>query len=104
DENFSNEKGRCQGLRSSSFRAYENEPHQYYIPVCFDGTSTIFWKIHACNNVGLCKDYYNSGLPGQWYWVNDTSNTEVDEYVGNPYCETWGYKLRVFSKSGNYSY
>lgn len=91
------EDGFCQGFKSSSMRDGEgvDQKNQYYTPVCFDGTSSIFWRTMAADHHGFEYPAYYNGNYNNLYGIGGTSPYDprfkdlVDKWVGNRYCETW---------------
>lgn len=95
---FSDETGYCQGLKTSIMRDGDGEgqKNQYYTPVCFDGTTSIFWRVRVGDRFGDYPAYQNGK---EAYDIGDLSpyepsfKSKVDEWVGNRYCETWSNEI-----------
>lgn len=74
----------CQGLKSSTW----NDATKQYIPICFDGSTSVFTK--------GTKDYtdgvgYTNG--SEHYFVNVQQTLPMqgifDNHIGQSWCETW---------------
>jgi len=69
----------CQGLKSSTYDGR-------YTPTCFDGSSSLFYKIHDYRAGVL---YSNSGEEKEYFVHHGETKGRLDYQIGYLFCETW---------------